>query len=272
LRTARLTVFAMLCGWLGILPMPGYTQAIGDQRPLAALATATPGAADPIPAEMTRRFETLYRPLQPSAKSWVDQEARRLARSGTVNAGAVRSSVQSRFPTLLATSTAQSGIEAMAFVVMMQATNGVDTDLASIMNQVKAITNAKQQLRDILNEVNQSLANSAQQGYPEVKCPNPPPGYVCPKSLQTQLANLSAATAQLPRPIHLSAPPRLTHAALSTLSNQLLQADRSLTDLTSELQGRIRHTQQTRSHLLKTLSDIMKKIDSTAEKITQNLK
>jgi len=54
-------------------------------------------------------------------------------------------------------------IMAIAFVVMMTATNDMDQDLKDIMAGVKAQTTAKAKLRALISEVNQAVANSAGQ-------------------------------------------------------------------------------------------------------------
>ncbi len=50
-------------------------------------------------------------------------------------------------------------IEAVAFIVLMQATNDMDNDLQEIMAEVKSMTNAKQKLRDLINLVNKDVAD-----------------------------------------------------------------------------------------------------------------
>jgi hypothetical protein len=52
-------------------------------------------------------------------------------------------------------------IEAIAFIVLVNATNDMDKDLQEIMAQVKAMTNAKQKLRDLINLVNKDVADEA---------------------------------------------------------------------------------------------------------------
>jgi hypothetical protein len=242
---------------------------------ITAVVTATPESVAPIPAELTQRFATLYPTLRPSAKSWVDQEGRRFARSGTIDIGAVRASVQTRFPTL-GSSASAADIDEMAFVVLMAATNEMDDELQDEIKEVQAQTWAKQQLRDLIYEINKDLANAAQQSYADAD-PCADPGYrhyhplLC-ASLRTRLANISAATMQLPRPIHLSAPAHLTYGNLAVLRKQLLQADESLTEQGTGLRARVQRIQRTRTQVLKILGDILHKISGVDSPIIANLK
>jgi hypothetical protein len=52
-------------------------------------------------------------------------------------------------------------IDALAFIVLMNAANDMDKDLQEIMGEVKAMTNAKQKLRDLINLVNKDVADNA---------------------------------------------------------------------------------------------------------------
>ena len=76
-------------------------------------------------------------------------------------------------------------IEALAFTVLMEATESANQDLATIMSEVKAITAAKQKLREIIYKVNQDVASNACQtnkqppldlsnGMGSVECRNSP--------------------------------------------------------------------------------------------------
>ena len=52
-------------------------------------------------------------------------------------------------------------IDALAFIVLVNAANDMDKDLQEIMGEVKAMTNAKQKLRDLINLVNKDVADEA---------------------------------------------------------------------------------------------------------------
>src|SRR5512141_1293383 len=58
---------------------------------------------------------------------------------------------------------ANSDIAASAFIVLMQATQDMDQDLKMIMAEVKAMTSAKQKLRELISKVNQDVAANAAQ-------------------------------------------------------------------------------------------------------------
>jgi hypothetical protein len=79
-------------------------------------------------------------------------------------------------------------VYAMCYVVMMEAIQDADSDLALIMGEVKAMTAAKQALRSLLNKVARDVAANAWQadgqpplnlnahwaGAAESKCPQKP--------------------------------------------------------------------------------------------------
>jgi hypothetical protein len=88
-----------------------------------------------------------------------------------------------------------SDLEAVAFIVMMQATNDMDKDLKAIMDEVKSMTAAKAKLRDLINQVNKDVANNAEQDAP---CLTP----LC-RSLPSQLSQLAAMTANLEKPVRM---------------------------------------------------------------------
>jgi hypothetical protein len=50
-------------------------------------------------------------------------------------------------------------VEAISFIVLMQAANDTANDLQTIEGEVKAMTNAKQRLRDLVNLVNKDVAD-----------------------------------------------------------------------------------------------------------------
>jgi hypothetical protein len=115
-----------------------------------------------IPSKMARRFSAFHPLLQPSAKSWVEQQAQQEAQKPAPDVAALRNVIRNRFPALEPPSSAGlkmkatlggGDIEAMAFIVLMQATNDMDKDLKAIMAHVKVINDAKQKLRDLMSKI-----------------------------------------------------------------------------------------------------------------------
>ncbi len=54
-------------------------------------------------------------------------------------------------------------VETQAFIVSMEAAKSAAEDLKSVMNEVKAINNAKAKMRELLNRINKDVASNAGQ-------------------------------------------------------------------------------------------------------------
>ncbi len=231
--------------------------------------TATPVVTEvhPIPPEMTRRFATLQPRLQPSAKAWVEQQARLEAQKSSPDVAGLETAIRSRFSANLGSkpNMAGSDIEAVAFLVMMQATNDMDKDLQQIMAEVKSMTNAKQKLRDLTNQLNKDAAANA--GKPDAPCLTP----LC-RSLASELKELATTTSSLRHPVRLQAPANPTYANLRTLHGQLQQNLDSMNEMSEMTSLRLQMTMDRRSKFIETLSNIMKKLSTTSESIVQNMK
>jgi putative addiction module CopG family antidote len=167
-----------------------------------------------------------------------------------------------------------SDIEAQIFIVLMQSTKDMDEDLKMIMTEVKAMTAAKQKLRELISKVNKDLAANAGQ---RDKKP--------PLDFSTGLGNQQAYhKAQLP-----FVAPELENG-IKLINTDLYpgkiedisQLRVILDDLISKLDGmnemsemtslRLQMMMDRRSKFMTILSNIMKKISITQETIVQNLK
>ena len=165
-------------------------------------------------------------------------------------------------------------IEAMAFIVLMQATNDMDKDLHMIMDEVKAMTAAKQKLRELISKVirditanvgqkdkkpplDVSAGMGSQQAYHRACMPYADPesdnGVKC---VRTDLY-----------------PGKLDDIAqLETIRDHLKGKLDSMSEMSEMTSLRLQMTMDRRSKYLSTLSNIMKKISTTQESIVQNLK
>lgn len=233
----------------------------------------------PIQPEITRRFAALHPRLQPSARTWVEQQARVEAQKPAPDVAGLERAIRSRFavnpgttanPRAAANSRAIANpagadIEAMAFVVMMQATQDMDKDLQEIMAEVKSTNSARQKLRELTDKVNKDSAANA--GKPDAPCMTPQ----C-AALASELKELAAATAGLRSPVRLSAPARPTYANLRSLQGQLKQNLDSMSELSETESLRLQMLMDRRSKFVATLSNIMKKMSATSDSIVQNMK
>jgi hypothetical protein len=239
--------------------------------------TARPVEVRPLPPEMTQRFSALHASLQPSAKAWVEQQARVEAQRPAPDLAELRTQIRARFSASLATGKPAaagvsrtdipgSDVEEMAFVVLMQATNDADQDLQRIMAEVKAQTAAKQQLRDLINRVNHDVASSAGQ-----TAKQPCRTAAC-QSLPAELKQLSAATAQSQAPIYMTVPENLTYGQFWQAASQLNQDLDKMNDISTQQQLQLQTMMDQRSKFEEAMSNIMKKLQDTANSMVDNMK
>ena len=165
-------------------------------------------------------------------------------------------------------------IEAMAFIVMMQAAASAQEDLKSIMDHVKAINAAKQALREIMTSINRDvsanlgqerretpliLANGmgSERAYHRVKVPVADPESV-------------GGVKYIPTDLH---PGRITEVAeLRSIQVDLRDQLDSMSEMGEMESLRLPMALERRSKFLTTLSNLMKKSSETASAIVENLK
>jgi hypothetical protein len=137
------------------------------------------------------------------------------------------------------TLTADGDIETLAFLVLMQASKSAQDDLKAILDQVKAINNAKAKQRELLDKVKAAKA-----------------------SRQTTLDFES--TLQL----MLTAYAKQLEAELDSIQHDL----DSMSELGEMESLRLQMAMDRLSKMMSTISNIMKKISDTASEIVENLK
>ena len=165
-------------------------------------------------------------------------------------------------------------IEALAFIVMMEAAKSAQEDLKAIMAQVKAINNAKQRHRQLLQQVQRDAAANK-------PCPPEPKRLDFTRGLGTERAyhraQLPLLDPDAPGGVRLAAadlwPRRIESAAdLDAIVDRLKGDLDSLSEL-GELESlRLQMAMDRLSKLMSTLSNLLKKVSDTAQAITQNLK
>lgn len=153
-------------------------------------------------------------------------------------------------------------IEALAFLVMMQASKSAQEDLKAIMAKVKSINNQKTQQRELLSKMQQQKTITAIQ-------------LDSFKMLQSRTVALK--NGQNPDAIKFT---RSSSRVSSTVSKAELDAMviKAKNDLDSmsemgEMESlRLQMAMDRQSKMTSTLSNILKKISQTADQIIQNLK
>jgi putative addiction module CopG family antidote len=165
-------------------------------------------------------------------------------------------------------------IEALAFTVLMEAIESANQDLATIMSEVKAITAAKQKLREVINKVNQDIASNACQtnkqpsldlskgmgstaAYQQVPLPFPDPN--SPTGMRFGPTNLYNGSLD-------------DVAQLPAISDGLRGRLDSMSELSEMTSLRLQMVMDRRSKLMETLSNIMKANSDTQGSIVGNLK
>ena len=112
---------------------------------IGALAAATeqslPEQAPALKVQLTKR-------LQPSVRSWIAQEARKIAAQPQATEATVRSDLQARFA---GQSLETADIDALLYLVMMEEAEAMDKDLKAAMAEMKAHNAAKQKSRESIS-------------------------------------------------------------------------------------------------------------------------
>jgi len=168
---------------------------------------------------------------------------------------------------------AGADIAELAFVVLMEATQDADQDLRDIITEVRAVTNAKTQLRNLLARVQRDVAENTgasdgqltfgqdglggEESYHHAALPVPDAGSA--RGVRAVVTDLH------PGPV-------TSEDQLRAIGDDLRDRLDSMSAMSEMTSLRLQMAMDRRSKFVETLSNIMKKIDSTQETIVQNLK
>lgn len=232
---------------------------------------------EPIPPELLRRSTALHSLLQPSAKTWIDEQAKIEAKRPSPNLDALRATIRQRFA--ISPPPAKSGrqqpaaalqsnnaVDEVAVMIILEMVQEGDRDLQAQMQNAYAMMQVKQALRNLLDQLDQQMAA----GKTSPRNENCSTAFC--RSIPTKLTELATASAQTPRPIHLQAPAITTYQQLSALQNQLQNALDSENEISEMGSMQLQMLMDARSKLLQMASDIEKANSDTANAITQNIK
>ncbi len=165
-------------------------------------------------------------------------------------------------------------VEAAAFLVMMEATRSAQEDLKAIMAEVKAMTNAKAKLRDLINKVNRDVAANA-------GCDDDAQKLDFSRGLGSEQAYHRAPMPVLDpdaeggvrlKPCDLKRGRIQTEAELVAIRDGLKDQLDSLSEMSDMNSLRLQMAMDRRSKFMQTLSNVMKKISDTGDTLVQNLK
>jgi hypothetical protein len=165
-------------------------------------------------------------------------------------------------------------IEALAFVVMMEAAKSAQEDLKEIMAEVKAMTNGKAKLRDLINKVNRDVTANAGCDADVRKLDfsrglGSEPAYH--RAPMPVLDPDTEAGVRL-KPCDLYRGKILRYEQLLAIRDGLKDQLDSLSEMSEMTSLRLQMAMDRRSKFMQTLSNIMKKISSTEDTLVQNLK
>lgn len=209
--------------------------------PFVALAlVAGAASAQQFPQGAAAREAQLLKRMGPQARAFIQREARREVAAGEANQATATAAAGAYGPTLGASSDADA--EALAFLVLMEASRDSESDLKSIMEETKAANAAKAKQRTALQASGSSKAGIQDDS-------------------RVSIQNTS-------RPLTRPVPPRAVDSIQDDSRNRL--------DSTSELGEmaslRLQMAMDRRSKMMEALSNLMKKQSDTSSSIVSNLK
>jgi len=240
---------------------------------IGALASALTGlggapqsaiAAD-LPPEAVRLHGALLQKVQPPVRSWIHQEARRLAMAGpqsAPDAAAVRAQVRSRFA---GQPLSEMDVEALVIMVMMEGAAAEEQMTRDLLEQMKKANAAKEKLRALQAETRKQVErNAGKQG--AERC-------VAPLCGGLQAAARETAVAMREARVGFNPPEKIDDLAQLRAVNVELKAKLDSMNEMSEMTSlRLQMMMDRRSKFIETLSNIMKKISATQDTLVQNLK
>jgi Arc/MetJ-type ribon-helix-helix transcriptional regulator len=168
-------------------------------------------------------------------------------------------------------SLANSDLEALVFIVMMEAAKSAAEDLKEIMKEIQAKNAAKQKLREFLKKVKCDIANNSgkvrlefgqngmgsERAYHHVLIPvEDPCSESSAKLIETDLHKGRIADISI----------------LESIRDDLRDKLDSLSEMGEMESLRLQMIMDRRSKMIQTLSNIMKKMSDTSQSIIQNMK
>ena len=248
---------AMLC-LLTAIPV-----AVGAQPRSTEKAAVQPATVPRIPDSLSRRYSAFHSKLQPTAAAWIAQQAHGQAQKNAPDLPTLEAAIHQRFA--YSRNLNDLDIEALAFLVLMDAAKSAQEDLKTMMEEMNAINHAKAQMRSLMDKINQESVSY--RGQASAPCLTP----LC-RSLSLQASQLNTATAGLRRPVRLQVPSNPTYKQLQSVRDDLKNQLDSMSEMGEEESLRLQMAMDRMSKLMQTLSNIEKKISDTSQGIVQNLK
>jgi len=235
-----------------------------------------------LPQAVSSRISWADRRLQPSGLKKLNGIARSLAPD--IAAGnefaAVRKNAEASLTRTFA-GLSRMDVSEAAFIVMSMATKDMDDDIRMIMAEIKAMTAAKQRLRDKINDINRWISEEMSKRPGSSDIQNEPASGARTPSLHARRAAPAWHTSPVIRLQYAKAPvvaplprrnPGLSVAELKDLQDDVEGNLDELNELSEMTSLRLQMTMDRRSKFISTLSRMMKKISSTQDALVQNIK
>jgi hypothetical protein len=276
-RTVSLLV---LSAWVAIA-----IPAEGQSGPGGAIPGKRLGAWEKqlvLPQKVSARLAWAQRRLRPSGLRSLEKMGRTLAPA--VAAGIGFPSLRDQAEREVAASFAglsQMDISEAAFIVLSMATKDMDDDIRMIMAEIKAMTAAKQKLRELIKELNGWISQemSKHPGSKDIdndkvagsKTTAPPLRRITIETKTSPVLHFEYVKAPAIPPL----PPRnpgLTVSVLKSILDDLKSNLDGMNEMSEATSLRLQMTMDRRSKFIQTLSNIMKKSSTTQETLVQNIK
>ena len=161
-------------------------------------------------------------------------------------------------------------IEAIAFLVLMQAAKSAQEDLKSIMAKVKSINDQKERLRTAVSVLNDKNQNITRARLDSIKLLSAQTSAIQKRNNpeKTQPAKASAKDSPRPNGGTLT----VSRSEIDTVKDQIKNQLDSKSELGETESLRLQMAMDRMSKMMSTLSNLLKKISDTGQSITQNLK
>lgn len=226
----------------------------------AALLSASAAFAQtpaPFPPGAEAREVQLMARVGPQTRAWIAEEAHKQSGQAEISEQAVTADI--RGSTAVLGNLSNADIEALMFIVMMEAAKSAREDLRSITDGVKAINDAKAKAQP-----RQTLPNAQQARIAAAGANRESASTFAPQA-NTKYASVKFARADVtPKPLPKAEFDARLAAARSSLDN--------VSEMGEIESLRLQMAMDRHSKMMQMLSNLLKKMADTADGIVQNLK
>ncbi len=247
---------------------------IGPMQPAGLPGTAVckwsfrKGAAATTSPQLTERLSKLSSALQPTAKSWVAQQAQTIKQQPQPDAAQIEAQVREHFVSSnggLSELPPGTDITEMAELVMMEAAKDQDADIKQLLEEANKQNTVKKALDEMIKQVNRDALSGGTK--PTEICTTPS----C-QSLSAEMKKLAGSMPQISQSAQMVATTGPSYQQLQQILAQLQNAKDSTDDLSSQTQTRMQAYMDRRSKMEQELSNMLKKSSDTASQVISNMK